>query len=69
MRTHVACTIAADDDLLVARLAVPLAGVERLDVVTELSFAPGRHRIEDIPFLTLNQILLVLGTSSVDSGG
>lgn len=44
------CTVAPDDDLLVARLQAPLAGVERLDLVT---FEPGEEapqRLTDIPF-------------------
>ena len=38
------CTIAAEDDFVVSRLAVPLEGVRRLDVVT------GDERLEDVPF-------------------
>jgi len=45
------CTVAPDDELLVSRLQVPLAGVERLDAILEFSFEPGvRHRLEDVPF-------------------
>lgn len=45
------CTVAPDDDLLVARLAVPLQGVQRLDAVLQLSLEPGvQHRLHDIPF-------------------
>ena len=45
------CTVAPDDELLVSRLQAPLAGVERLDAVSEFSLAPGvRHRIDDVPF-------------------
>ena len=45
------CTVAPDDELLVSRLQAPLAGVERLDIVSEFSLAPGvRHRLDDIPF-------------------
>jgi hypothetical protein len=45
------CTVAPDDELLVSRLAVPLAGVQRLDGIGEASVMPGvLHRIDDIPF-------------------
>ena len=46
------CTVAPDDELLVAHLAVPsLADVERLDAVMELSLDPGvEQRMEDVPF-------------------
>jgi hypothetical protein len=48
----VACTIAADDDLLVARLAADLSGVNRVD----LSFCDPqgieRQRLTDIPVRT-----------------
>jgi hypothetical protein len=46
------CTVAPDDELLVAHLTVPsLAGIERIDAVMELSLEPGvEHRVEDVPF-------------------
>lgn len=45
------CTVAPDDELLVAHLQAPLRGVERLDALTKLSIDPGtQHRLEDIPF-------------------
>lgn len=45
------CTVAPDDDLLAAHLEAPLAGVERLDAVAELSTEPGvRHLLHDVPF-------------------
>lgn len=45
------CTVAPDDDVLVARIEAPLAGVERLDAVAQLSNEPGvEHRLEDVPF-------------------
>lgn len=45
------CTVGPEDDLLVAHIDVPLAGVERVDAVSTLSFVPGaEHRLEDIPF-------------------
>lgn len=44
------CTLAPDDDVLVARLEAPLAGLERLDL--ELPGAEGNERVRltDIPF-------------------
>jgi hypothetical protein len=45
------CTVAPDDDLLVARVEAPLQGVQQLDAVVELSLAPGvRHELHDIAF-------------------
>jgi len=45
------CSVAPDDDLVVARIDVPLAGVQQLDALATRSFAPGvAHRIHDIPF-------------------
>jgi anti-sigma factor RsiW len=44
----VQCTIARDDDFVVSRLAAPLAGVERLDLVADEGGV--QHRVVDIPF-------------------
>jgi hypothetical protein len=45
------CTVAPEDELLVAHLETPLEGVERLDAVVTLSFSPDeRHRLHDVPF-------------------
>jgi anti-sigma factor RsiW len=47
----VACSVAPDDDFLVAHLAAPLHGVARLDAVFTFSFLPGHEeRLSDIPF-------------------
>lgn len=43
------CTIAPADDLVVARLEAPLAGVDRLDFVFSPAGGPA-HRLEDVPF-------------------
>lgn len=43
------CTVAPDDDLLIARLDAPLAGVERLDVEL-LGEGASRQRLPDVPF-------------------
>ena len=44
------CTVAPHDDLLVARLQAPLAGVERLDLVLVGIGEPGEARLTEIPF-------------------
>lgn len=45
------CTVAPDDHFLVARLAAPLAGVERLDMLAQRSTGPAlTQRLQDIPF-------------------
>nr|WP_239027362.1 zf-HC2 domain-containing protein [Ramlibacter algicola] len=45
------CTVAPDDDVLVSRLEVPLAGVQRLDMAMELSLDPGVvYHSDDVPF-------------------
>lgn len=47
--TSVDCTIARDDDLVVAYLRAPLAGVRRLDVLIEDPNL-GAFRVSDVPF-------------------
>lgn len=45
------CMVGPEDQLLLARLAAPLQGVRRLDLVAESSFAPGMpQRLPDVPF-------------------
>jgi len=45
------CTVAPEDELLVAHLETPLQGVERLDAMVTLSFeADVQHRLHDVPF-------------------
>jgi hypothetical protein len=45
------CTVAPEDELLVAHLEAPLEGVERLDAVVQFSLQPDlTHRLDDIPF-------------------
>lgn len=45
------CTVAPEDELLVARLEAPLRGVQRLDARVELSIEPGvQHELHDVPF-------------------
>ena len=50
---RVNCTIRADDDAVVSRLQVPLAGVTRVDALQSLDLGGGRvqeWRLEDVPF-------------------
>jgi hypothetical protein len=50
---RVACTIRADDDAVVGRMQVRLAGVKRVDAVQSLDLGDGRvaqWRLEDVPF-------------------
>ena len=44
------CTIAPDDDLLVARLEAQLSGIERVDLLMLDSHGKGLERVDDIPF-------------------
>jgi hypothetical protein len=45
------CTVAPEDDFVVARLEAPLAGVTRLDLVDVYPGGAGEVRHEDIPFV------------------
>jgi hypothetical protein len=50
---RVVCTICADDDAVVGRMRVPLAGVKRVDALQSLDLGDGRvqqWRLEDVPF-------------------
>lgn len=50
---RVACAIRADDDAVVGRMQVPLAGVKRVDLIESLDLGDGRvqqWRVADIPF-------------------
>jgi len=55
------CTVRPGDELLVGRIAAPLAGVARVDALLETSLDPGhRERLKDIPFdATAGEVLLV----------
>jgi hypothetical protein len=55
----VQCTVAPDDDVLLARLGVELQGVSRLDLVSRLDDGP-EHRLADLPFDSRARELLVL---------
>lgn len=45
------CTVAPDDDFVVARLEAPLTGVQRVDVITFGSDANIATRHQDVPFI------------------
>jgi hypothetical protein len=50
---RVACTIGADDDAVVGRMQVALAGVTRVDALESRDLGDGRlqqSRVEDVPF-------------------
>lgn len=50
---RVACTIGANDDAVVSRMQVALAGVTRVDALQSLDLHDGRieqWRVEDVPF-------------------
>lgn len=44
------CTIGADDDAVISRLRAPLAGVQRLDVVSDRGTDAPEVRLADVPF-------------------
>ncbi|MBT0961304.1 zf-HC2 domain-containing protein [Denitromonas iodatirespirans] len=44
------CSVGADDDVVVGRLQLPLDGVQRLDVASDLSLGGDTHWLRDIPF-------------------
>ena len=47
------CTIRADDDAVVSRMQLPLAGVQRVDALQSLDLGDGRvqrWRLDDVPF-------------------
>ncbi len=44
------CGVAIEDEVVIARLAAPLAGRERIDVISERSIDPQANRFRDIPF-------------------
>lgn len=61
--TSVSCTIHADDDAVVSRLRVPLAGVERLYAVKRASVGgveQAEVRLDDLPFdAAAGEVLLI----------
>ena len=58
---RVACTLRADDDAVVSRLQVPLAGVKRVDALQSLDLGDGhmeQWRLQDVPFdPNINEVL------------
>ncbi len=64
---RVACTICADDDAVVGRMRVPLAGVKRLDALQSLDLGGGQlqqWRLEDVPFDPNADEVLVLPSAT-----
>jgi hypothetical protein len=57
----VVCSVAPDDDVLVSRIAAPLAGVARLDaVLTRSRGVEGEERLQDLPFdAAATEVLIV----------
>lgn len=55
----VQCTIAPEDHVLISRIEVPLAGVERLDLEWEGDPGFAGHRLEDVPFDTASEGILL----------
>ena len=54
------CTVAPDDDLIVARLRAPLAGVTRLDLVMSDKDGVEQERLRDIQFnASAGEIILI----------
>lgn len=45
------CTITPEDEFIIGRLEVPLAGVQRIDMVSRYGFMDAEQRQEDIPFV------------------
>jgi len=55
----VACTVTAQDDLLIGRLAADLTGIERVDVALCDPSGAERQRLQDIPFRAgLSEVML-----------
>ncbi len=61
---RVNCTIRADDAAVVSRLHAPLAGVERVDVVSTSDGGSTEFRIADVPFdPSSGELILIPSTS------
>jgi hypothetical protein len=57
------CTIAPDDDVVLARLEAPLAGVRQLDVLVFPADGPGHERLEHVTFnASASEVVVVPGT-------
>jgi len=56
------CTIAPDDDVVVARLEAPLADVRQLDVLVFDPAGQGHERLEHVPFVaSASEVVVVPG--------
>ena len=55
------CTLAPEDEVLVSRLAVPLAGVDRVDAYVSVGGSEGQvFHLEDVPFdAAASEVVLV----------
>lgn len=58
------CTIRADDDAVVSRLRAPLAGVERVDIVSMRGEGGTEERVSDVPFDPDTGEVLVIPSAS-----
>jgi hypothetical protein len=56
--TRVACTVTADDDLLIGRLQGDFRGVSRVDLVVQMENGP-EHRVEDLPVSLSSQEVIL----------
>lgn len=64
------CTVAPDDDLIVARLKAPLEGVERVDAVLLEFDEAGAHRLQDIPFdASADEVVFTPRIGNIRAGG
>lgn len=54
------CTVAADDAVVVGRLQVPLAGVRRLDVASDMAPGGASGWLRDVPFDAASGEVLLL---------
>jgi len=54
------CTVAPEDDIVIARLEAPLRGVARLDLVELDSAGKRLTRVEDIPFRAGNHGVVII---------
>lgn len=59
------CTVTPEDDFVVGRLEAPLAGVQRIDMVSRFSFTDADQRQEDIPFVADSGVVVV--SPSIDA--
>jgi hypothetical protein len=62
------CTIAPDDDVVIARLQAPLADVRRLDLLFVYPEGQGQERVEQVPFnAAAGEVLVMPGNDMLRS--